>query len=224
MSVDKITAKNPDPSTGTRLAIDIGTPMVTEIQGTDAKIKCIMVGMQVGEYLILRPPRSLAVKLFQIGRSPKAVVRYLFSGRVFGFESAMVGAILDPVGLIFLSYPKVVSEHNLRVAPRLECNLPVKITLNAVEISGFILDISPTGCRASITSEVLQASAVADRPVLESPIKINLQLPEETETLVLIGTIKNVEHDANRIAFGVAFKDIGDVARGQISHYLEEVS
>lgn len=220
MSADKIAPKRPDPSAGTRLAIEIGTPMVTEIQGTESKIKCTMVGMQVGEYLILRPPRSMAVKLFQIGKSPKVVVRYLFSGRVFGFESAMIGANLDPVGLIFLSYPKVVSEHNLRVAPRLECNLPVKIMLNANEISGTILDVSPTGCRASITTEMLQASAT-DRPAMESPIKIYLQLPDETVALVLIGAVKNVEQDANRIAFGIAFKDIGDDARRQITNYLE---
>ncbi len=208
-----------DPATGTRLAVDIGTPMVAEIQGIDAKIKCPLVGMQPGEFLILRPPKSYAYKLFHIGKSPRAVVRYIYSGRVFGFETALLGAILDPLGLIFLGYPKVVSEHNLRAAPRLECQLPAKATFNEIAFDGAILDISPTGCRLSIKTALLQAAAV-ESPVLEMNIRIDLQLPDQTDMLALHGKIKNIEQDANRVALGIAFKDIGESARTQISRYL----
>lgn len=213
---------NSDPAIGTRLAVDIGTPLVVEIPGLDAKIKCPLVGMQPGEFLILRPPKSYAYKLFHVGKSPRAVVRYIYSGRVFGFETALLGAILDPLGLIFLGYPKRVSEHNLRAAPRLDCHLPAKATLNDIELGGTIQDISPTGCRISIKTALLQA-APAGSPALEVSIRIDLQLPEQPDTLALHGKIKNIEQDANRVALGVAFKDIGESARAQIARYLEDL-
>ncbi len=207
-----------EPATGTRLAVDIGTPMVVEIPGLDAKIKCPLVGMQPGEFLILRPPKSYAYKLFHVGKRPRAVVRYIYNGRVFGFETTLLGSILDPLGLIFLGYPKQVSEHNLRAAPRLECHLPAKATLNDIEFGGAIQDISPTGCRLSIKTTLLQAGS----PALEMNIRIDLQLPDQPDTLALHGKIKNIEQDANRVALGVAFKDIGEAARAQISRYLAD--
>ncbi len=207
-----------EPATGTRLAVDIGTPMVVEIPGLDAKIKCPLVGMQPGEFLILRPPKSYAYKLFHVGKRPRAVVRYIYNGRVFGFETTLLGSILDPLGLIFLGYPKQVSEHNLRAAPRLECHLPAKATLNDIEFGGAIQDISPTGCRLSIKTTLLQAGS----PALEMNIRIDLQLPDQPDTLALHGKIKNIEQDANRVALGVAFKDIGEAARTQISRYLAD--
>ncbi len=210
-----------EPATGTRLAVDIGTPMVVEIPGLDAKIKCPLVGMQPGEFLILRPPKSYAYKLFHVGKRPRAVVRYIYNGRVFGFETTLLGSILDPLGLIFLGYPKQVSEHNLRAAPRLECHLPAKATLNDIEFGGAIQDISPTGCRLSIKTALLQA-AQAGGPALEMNIRIDLQLPDQPDTLALHGKIKNIEQDANRVALGVAFKDIGEAARTQISRYLAD--
>lgn len=208
-----------DPATGMRLAVDIGTPMVVEIQGLDAKIKCPLVGMQPGEFLILRPPKSYAYKLFHVGKSPRAVVRYIFNGRVFGFETALLGAILDPLGLIFLGYPKVVSEHNLRAAPRLECQLPCKATFNEITFDGAILDISPTGCRLGLKTTMLQTAAV-EGPALEMAIRIDLKLPDQAEMQALNGKIKNLEQDANRVALGIAFKDIGELASAQISTYL----
>ena len=210
-----------DPATGTRLAVDIGTPMVVEIPGLDAKIKCPLVGMQPGEFLILKPPKSYAYKLFHVGKSPRAVVRYIYSGRVFGFETALLGAILDPLGLIFLGYPKLVSEHNLRAAPRLECQLPAKAALNEIEFGGVIQDISPTGCRLSIKTALLQAAPTGS-PALEMSVRIDLQLPDQPDALVFHGQIKNIEQDANRVALGVAFKDIGESARTQISRYLAD--
>ena len=211
-----------DPATGMRLAADIGTPMVVEMQGIDAKIKCPLVGMQPGEFLILRPPKSYAYKLFHVGKCPRAVVRYIFDGRVFGFETALLGAILDPLGLIFLGYPKVVSEHNLRAAPRLECQLSANASFNDIELRGSIQDISPTGCRISIKTALLEAAAV-DAPALEMNIRIDLQLPDQPDTMALHGKIKNLEQDASQIALGIAFKDIGESARAQISHYLADL-
>jgi hypothetical protein len=213
---------NIESATGMRLAVDIGTSLVVEITGIDAKIKCTLVGMQAGEFLILRPPKSYAYKLFRVGKSPRAVVRYIYSGRVFGFEAALLGAILEPLGLIFLGYPKQVSEHNLRAAPRLECHLPAKATLNDTEFGGAIEDISPTGCRLSIKTALVQA-APASGPALEMNIRIDLQLPDQPDTLALHGKIKNIEQDANRVALGVAFKDIGEAARAQISRYLADL-
>lgn len=210
-----------DPTLGTRLAVDIGTPMVVEIPGVDAKIKCPLVGMQPGEFLILRPPKSYAYKLFHVGKAPKAVVRYIFNGHIFGFETAMLGAILDPLGLIFLAYPKQVIEHNLRAAPRLECHLPAKVTLNDTEFGGAIQDISPTGCRLSIKTALLQAAA-AGGPALEMSLRIDLQLPDQADTLALYGKIKNIDQDAVRVALGVAFVDIGESARTLISRYLAD--
>ncbi len=212
---------NSDPATGMRLAVDIGTPMVAEIQGLDVKIKCPLVGMQPGEFLILRPPKSYAYKLFHVGKSPRAVVRYIYNGRVFGFESALLGAILDPLGLIFLGYPKQVSEHNLRAAPRLECHLPAKAALNDIEVGGTIQDISPTGCLFRLKTALLP-TAPSSAPALEMNIRIDLHLPDQSDTLALHGKIKNIEQDAHRIDLGVAFKDIGEAARLQISRYLAD--
>jgi hypothetical protein len=148
-------------------------------------------------------------------------VRYIYSGRVFGFETALLGAILDPLGLIFLGYPKQVSEHNLRAAPRLECHLPAKASLNDIELGGAIQDISPTGCRLSIKTALLQSTPAAS-PALEMSIRVDLQLPDQPDSLALHGKVKNIEQDANRVALGIAFTDIGETARTQISRYLAD--
>ena len=139
-----------DPDTGKRIFIELGTEFQIEIEGITFRLKSTLVGMELGQYLIIKTPSfpsevgNIKQKLFP---GIEIVVRYLHKGTVFGFRTQLIEAFFTPRRLLFLEYPKVIEHYDLRSNRRVECIIPAKIILKEKETEGTILDINEKGCR-----------------------------------------------------------------------------
>ncbi len=201
-----------------RLEISIGTPLKMEIEGVDEQVGGVFVGMAPSEFLVVQAPRIFAYRnsLFEGNR---LVVRYLYSGRVFGFHCEVAGSLYKPnIKLLFLSYPEKVEELNLRKHERVECCIPSVLTVGESKIKGNILDLSIGGCMFTAQDRNI--------PVVEVGQKVGLicTLPGVSGTHTLNCITRNVSKDSSKLRLGLQFHDLSSVLLSEIDSYMNHLS
>lgn len=208
---------------GRRVAIEMGTQLQIEVEGVASRLKSHLVGMDLGKYLILDLSHvnlsgGVRHKLF---KRNTVVVRYIYSGKVYGFQSYILGATTDPAKLLFVAYPKVVAENNIRKSYRVESHLPARIKANEIEVEATLIDISQTGCKCQIKQSRLKEAKVT----VEVNKEINLLtvLPGIQEELNLTGFVRNLNKDTSEVTFGMEFYELDSQAENSLLHYLSAI-
>ena len=211
--------------TGRRILIELGSQVQIEIEGVGFRFKSTLVGMESDEYLIMKTPMvpsnapftSIQHKLFP---GTQVVVRYLYKGTVFGFQSKLIEAISTPVRLLFVEYPKIVENYDLRSQERTDCFLPAKIEIRKKEEHGAILDISEKGCRCLIRA--LEGKKLPSTQVDEQ-ITLTCQFPGIQGEQVVSGKVKNISKDKREMILGIEFHEIAARFKTIIDQYLSNI-
>lgn len=209
---------------GHRLAIELGTEVLIESPRVAGKLKSALVGMIPNQCLILRAPELSQIgplhTLFPDGES--IVARYLYEGTVFGFRSSVLGTIIDPVHLIFLSSPSSVQEHNIRASQRLDCFIPCLVGVYGKEGEGTILDISKTGCQCLVRTGTIGDVALEVGKNTAASLRFRLPGVEQDERIQ--GHVRRAMRDELRVSLGISFDTPIDSAYERIYDYLSPVA
>ena len=150
MVIEKTSPRNPG---GIRLAPEVGTVMLTTFAKSSSPLKALFVGMEPGGYMILRYPAGAPVNDY-FYEGARLVIKFVHGGKVYGFQAAVKGYIFKP-GLILcvISYPDAVETIPLRKEERIEFFAPAELEAGMEKVDGFILDISPGGCRFAFQTQ-----------------------------------------------------------------------
>jgi len=155
------------------------------------------------------------------------IVRFVESGRVFGFKTETIRGQFSPVPLLFVTFPREIEELCLRRSPRVAVTLNSRLRLamgTGAAIDGIVRDLSLSGCRVELTSPQLA-------PLQGAAIALDLDLPNVGTLSGLQGVIRNVSCKGSRAAteestlvLGVEFEfqhtDPG--APAAVEHYVNE--
>ena len=201
------------------LLITVGTQLQIEIEGVSLRFKSTLIGMVFNKCLIMDAPfaNTIKTKLFQ---GNKIVVRFMYEGTVFGFESELMQAISDPIKAIFVSYPKIIARHELRSQKRIESFLPSELMIKNKMHRGVILDISEKGCRC-----LIKASEGEKLPsiTLDEQIVVKFQLPGVEDKMAISGIVKNLQRDDKELHLGIKFDKIPHLVQTKINQYVSSV-
>lgn len=204
---------------GKRILLELGTQLQIEIEGVASRLKRTLVGMEPDNYLIIKTPGdppfgSIKHKLF---RRSQFTVRYLYRGTVFGFQSKLIEAISIPTRLLFLEYPNIVENCDLRFHERIDCLLPAKIKIKDEENHGAILDISERGCRYLI--KALKGEKLPSVRIDEQ-ITLRCQFPGIESEQVGTGKVRTMKMDERETDLGIEFHEIGPEVQNIIVQYI----
>lgn len=120
--------------------------------------KLILVGYELGKYLILKWPKSAHKNEYKdvLVEGNGMIIRYIVeggSGRCYAFRTAISSIIQYPERLIFVDYPEVLENRELRNKTRQETHLPAFISMGGEgkgtkenRIAGVINDVNVKGC------------------------------------------------------------------------------
>jgi c-di-GMP-binding flagellar brake protein YcgR len=211
--------ENSDFNKGKRIAIELGTQLQVQVNGVDFNFKSNLIGIESNNYLIIDTPVTLpniSIK-YKFYRGNKIVVRYLYKGTVFGFESELID-IYSPLRLLFVKYPNVIEQHNLRSQERVDCFFPVKIKSSNGQIDGTILDISKGGCRCVAKGNAKDKELLLIKIDEEITLRCNFPMTEG-EQLVL-GKVKAVKSDTKQMTLGIMFHKIEPELQDIIDKYI----
>jgi len=205
---------------GPRIEGEFGTEMQLEIDGVASRLRTQLVGIDADRILIVKTPTmsqigGINVKLFAGNR---VVVRYVFQGAVFGFETAIVEAITSPLRLLFLAYPKVVTARNIRSNPRVNTSLPAKLKAGETGADGTVTDISISGCQIEIRREGLPPSVKLD---IDADVEITLQLPGVAGDLRINGKLRSLRTGERKLEAGISFSALEEQVQLAIDAYVK---
>jgi len=159
---------------------------------------------------------GVGVKLFGGNR---VVVRYVYRGTVYGFETTIMDSISSPFRLLFLTYPRVVSERNIRSNRRVNTLLPARLGPETDAAEGTVTDISIAGCQLEIPNDRLTESVNIS---IDAECILMLQLPGVAGDFQIRGKLKNVNKDAKLTRLGIAFEELDENVQLAIDAYVKQ--
>ncbi|MBI4949157.1 MAG: PilZ domain-containing protein [Deltaproteobacteria bacterium] len=201
------------------IPVDLGAEVLLEILKFNLRIKSMFVGMEFGQYLIVRLSPNDLIGTFrsEMMRDSPVIFRFLHKGVVYGFDTEIQNIVSAPAKIVFLKYPKMIVESKTVTTERHSCNIPGMTMFGNEFVDLSVIDISPEGCRAIIMSV---KEALYGLIQVNKIIEIKLQLPRTNESFALKGKIRNLSKDTDRITVGVQFDEMTGEARGKLTQFI----
>lgn len=206
-------------NTGAKLEIALGTRLLLSVNGTEGKHGTELVGLNPYEYLILKMPLVPGIRS-RMAPGEALTMRFIHQGTIIGFRTHIITQINKPSALIFVEYPDVLEQYELRTHKRLRCLIPAEMHSAYGINRGAIVDLSAGGCKMCFevkSSDAFKKLVAHDMMVL----KANLFAGEES-TLSCI--CRNVEMEKSSLIVGVAFLDLDRDVTKRLQEYIETVS
>ncbi len=195
----------------------IGTPILVQFEPLAKKMRSLLVGMELNQYLILRLCDSSRIGKLRPGMP--LIVRYIYAGEAYGFKGTVWETVYEPP-LVVCRYPNQVEKLNLRCELRLECFLPAEIEVEEKTSRCVLADVSYKGCRISIKDDGTDISSCIEK---DKPIQISAPLPGRNEAVRLPGWIRNVEKTGDCSYLGVQFAELSKHTSGQWKAFIDDM-
>ncbi len=202
---------------GKRISLEIGIPIQLKMEGVAFPLHSVLVGMEIDEYLIIKIPAQYTNVKHKLVTGVDIIVRYLYQGTVYGFQTKLIELISNPVKLLFLEYPKIIEHYDLRSQKRAESIFPATIMIKDKTNHGAIIDVSKNGCRCHILNsrkEPLPPVQIDDEIILEC------KFPGVEGDREVLGKIKNIRKSRKELIVGVEFLRLEMEIHDLISQYI----
>jgi HD-GYP domain-containing protein (c-di-GMP phosphodiesterase class II) len=203
---------------GSQLKAEIGTLASIECEALSKKTKSILVGMEAGNYVILRLADAEQAQKLQPGAP--LIVRYIYAGEAYGFKGKILKLFHNPVPLIMVTYPEQVERLSLRHEPRQECYLPAAIEVSGKTIRCITVNLSYRGCRVFVKSRGSDKSSFV---LKEEPILLRTNLPGRDDPVLLRGQVKNESQTEEGTYMGIQFHERSEQAVDQWKAFIDDI-
>ncbi len=195
--------------------IDIGAQVYIDIDGVDFTVTSIFIGLLKDEFLIVTLPkrfRSVKNKLYP---GSKMVVKYLYDGCVFAFQTSVIEIITNPIRTLALEYPKIVQQRELRIIKRNNVVIPGRVEAKKTEFPIVIFDISKNGCRFTYhDTKNITTLKEGDR------LRVYCRFPGISEEIGALAIVRNVKREQKQISVGTKFQDMTKTFLNPLMHFL----
>lgn len=207
-------------NSGIRICLEIGTQLHIEIETVSIPLQSDFIGMEPDKYLIISAPRPFAPIKHKLSQGNQVIVKYLYKGTVYAFQTKIIEATSKPVRLVFLEYPKIVQHKDIRNHKRMSCFIPVKIIINDEKNQGAILDINKQGCRCRIQNIVDLKSPSIN---INDQITLKFPFPGIEGELTVLAKVTNMQKNKKEVDFGAMFHQLPIETQKIISQYILSV-
>ena len=199
--------------------IDIGTIVYLEIDGVNFSVTSVFIGMLRDEFMIVTLPKrykSVKNKLFP---SNKMIVKYLYDGSVYAFQTSVIETITNPIRAIAIEYPKVVQQRELRISKRNSVVIPGRVEAKKTEFPMVIFDISKQGCRFKYHNDKSNITSLREGDLL----RIYCQFPGVVDEIGAMATVRNVRREKGQLSVGAEFQNIAKTFLTPLMHFLYSI-
>ncbi|MEW6264173.1 MAG: PilZ domain-containing protein [Thermodesulfobacteriota bacterium] len=204
-----------------RLTFQIGTIMMVTFEQAPKPIKAVYVGLEPGAYLILRCPPGSNVHdhLFE---GNELVIKYVAKGKVYGFRSSVIGYMYKKgIILVVVAYPQDLETYQLRKEQRVEVLVPARLEAASRQLSGFVVDLSPGGCRFAYKPSL----DVSDLNLnMLQKIALTFQVLGREGALNFNCQVMNVGHEGSKTTLGLKFDQVDESFTDGIKSYVHQVA
>jgi len=176
--------------------------------------------MDPGAYIIIALPKTEDLK-DQFFRERKIVLRYMTGGTIFGFESNVIALNLQPVRLLFLTYPQKIQSCEIRKYSRYDCTYYSRLHISGLNYQGMITNISMGGCQFVMNQPGDQEAAIVK---VGDSVNLNFHPLGGKPIEALAGGVRNIKHLDNRIDIGIGFLDLQDEVKDVLTECIRDLA
>lgn len=206
------------PTTGSRIALDIGAKIKMELDGQETPLNSTLVGMVPDELLIVTAPAPFTAAENKGPSGGRIVIKYLHMGRLCMFKTQLLRVIESPTKLFFLDYPQAIHYHELRRAKRRSIFIPCTVHLaRGPEFYGVLIDLSTTGCLCQIKAKGNSPLPSLD---IESKVQLHCLLPGLKEDQELTAVVKSIRRSTAETRIGLEFVGLQAYLSEAIERYV----
>ncbi len=178
------------------------------------RLKCKLIGFNEASYFIFAIP-DFAKTGYQdmLKQGNVCVLRVIIEGdlgQCIAFKASIDVILKSPHFIMFVSYPSTIESYSLRNKQRLATYIPASISSHPSDdkvsegsyetCHGIILDISPNGCRMSVSN-------VHEQNLSLKKVIVTINFPARPDAPMTVESeIKSInKHDKENIALGIQF-------------------
>jgi hypothetical protein len=184
--------------------IDIGTQVYLEIEGVNFSATSIFIGMLKDEFMIFTLPKRYKSIKDKLLPSDTLVVKYLYEGSIYAFQTKVIETITNPIKALALGYPKVVQQRELRISKRNNVVVPGRIEAKKKIFSMVVFDISKKGCRFKYRENIKSMSSLREGDLL----RIYCKFPGVADEIGAMACVKNIKRAQGQFTIGAEFQDM----------------
>ncbi len=179
--------------------LSLGTTLQIKFEGLSAA-RTSLIGMNAGKFLICETPplADIRSKLYQKNHT---TVRYICSGKVYGFRCTLIELIKNPYRLSILSYPETVEHINLRRHERISSNIVAECIVGSGRYEGIITDISMGGC----SFEFKETDDNLPQLGVNASVLVALHFKETAGPTIYNVVTRTLKMDCNKVVMGLQF-------------------
>ncbi len=196
--------------------IDIGTKVYIEIEGVNFSVTSIFIGLLRDEFMIVTLPKRYKSVKNKLYPGNKMVVKYLYDGSVYAFQTSVIEMITNPIRALALEYPKVVQQRELRVTKRNNVVIPGRVEAKKTEFSAVVFDLSKKGCRFKYKDDKSSMASLRDGDLL----RLYCQFPGVSDEIGCMACVRNVRRLKGHLSVGVEFQDMTKSFLTPLMHFL----
>ncbi|OGP24303.1 MAG: hypothetical protein A2X99_06665 [Deltaproteobacteria bacterium GWB2_55_19] len=206
------------------IPIPLGGELMAEIADMNLKFKFSLVGMEKGNFLVAKAFENDLGRSFRGDsiRDKDIKLSFVHGNTVYGFTSEVINVVTQPEKMFFMKYPKRIDELNIRVSSRYGCTLQAMTMIGHEIASMTIVDVSVDGCQAIIDTH--KGSRLFDIVQIDKLFDIQVQFPATGKRGSVLGIVRNVSKDVDRIIVGLSFKDLRGDLRQEIEGFIKSLS
>ncbi len=199
--------------------IDIGTQVYLDIEGVSFSVTSIFIGMLKDEFMIVTLPKrykSVQNKLFTGNR---IVVKYLFDGSVFAFQTSVIETITNPIKALAIEYPRIVQKRELRIIKRNFVVIPGRVEAKKIEFPIVVFDISKNGLRFKYNDNKENLNILKDNDL----VRVYCQFPGLSEEVGALAIVRNVRREQGQLSIGTEFQNVSKTFLTPLMHFLYSI-
>lgn len=205
---------------GKQINIELRSELLIRFDHRDVSFKASVVGVELGEYLILRSPH-LPLLRDQIYEGKSVLARWVHSGNVYEFRSEIICDVLHPsLRFLVLSYPKRIEANNQRKDLRVDCYIQAEAECREDAYPAVIVDLGLSGCRL-----IMKQPSGGDTIKTQLDEEIVLKAPffENKEYETLTGIVRNCNIDSDRATLGIEFVDMNEKTMDDLYRFTRSI-
>lgn len=194
-----------------------GTPVMFEIpRSLEGKCPTYFRGYKEDHYIILDYPNNANGIPIPLKDQTPCIIRFIFAGKVYAFESEIIRAVRYPFPLVFIQYPQALANINLRNVERHSIRIPAIYSLQAMEEhqkgnqEGRLLDLSAAGCLLETTHAI----------EVETLLFLAFRLPNEERIQNLVAKVRRASKKEEAYHLGLQFMITEDPDIEKIKRYI----
>jgi hypothetical protein len=200
-----------------------GTRSFIELEGSELKFDCAVIGYKKNQFIILTIPSHTSVpsqNVYSLLYNGNTATFYIMlNGKLSALKCNIIRFTMDPSPLLFLSFPTNCTILNLRQSLRVRCLFRAALRIDTYELNGMITDLSIGGC-----GFICPNSNTAKLIEVDAPVSLECTQLTPANPIIIPAKVRSASPGTHSLRIGIKFTDCPDQTLQPLQTFISDAT